>query len=213
MDIIAKKNVSVRKDIRLYSSSTKTVRLNIGCGRNTLPGWINIDNIDLPGIDIIMDLESCGQQQLPYEDNSVNEFLLSHSLEHVVNSLGLMQELHRIARPQALAVIRLPFGASDDAFEDPTHVRQYFPGSFGYFSQPFYWRADYGYRGDWQVRKITLNVDKNVHSGLTAEEIFLKVRGDRNVVGEMIVELIAVKPIRGPLKELQTPPPISINLA
>lgn len=39
----------------------------------------------------------------------------------------------------------LPFEESciDDAVEDPTHARQYFLNSFGYFLQPFYWRADY----------------------------------------------------------------------
>lgn len=66
----------------------------------------------------------------------------------------MMQELHRIAKPGAKANFRLPNGASDDAFEDPTHVKQYFLQSFGYFSQPYYWRSDYGYRGDWKADKI-----------------------------------------------------------
>ena len=65
-----------------------------------------------------------------------------------------MQELWRIAKPNAKMVIRVPHGASDDAWEDPTHVRAYFSNSFGYYSQPYYWRADYGYRGDWLHEKL-----------------------------------------------------------
>ena len=117
------------------------IKFNIGCGRNVLEGWVNVDRCELPGVDITHDLEDCRYGCLPVEPNTVDEFLLSHVIEHVNDSLGLMQELHRIAKPGALATIRTPFGSSDDAWEDPTHVRAYFPNSFGYFSQPFYWRV------------------------------------------------------------------------
>ena len=100
---------------------------------------------------------------------------------------------------------RNPSGGSvrGHAFEDPTHVRQYFLNSFGYFSQPYYWRADYGYRGDWKVNKIELAVDRTAHDGMAAAEILECVQSRRNVVREMITELEAVKPIREPKKELQ----------
>jgi hypothetical protein len=48
-----------------------------------------------------------------------------------------MEELHRIAKPNAKVVFKVPYGSSDRAFEDPTHVRQYFLHSFDYFCQPF----------------------------------------------------------------------------
>jgi hypothetical protein len=41
-----------------------------------------------------------------------------------------MQELWRVAKPDAILGIRCPHGASDDADEDPTHVRRMFPRSF-----------------------------------------------------------------------------------
>lgn len=118
------------------------MKLNVGCGRNTLEGWLNLDSQALPGVDIIADLDACDSVPLPLAYDSVEEFLLSHVLEHIPNVLPMMQELHRVARHDARMVIRVPHGASDDAFEDPTHVRQLFHGSFGYFSQPYYWRAD-----------------------------------------------------------------------
>jgi hypothetical protein len=183
------------------------MKINVGCGRNVIPGWLNIDRIAHPDV-LSFDLNDCPSNDrgiaLPLPDDSADEFLLSHVIEHIPNALPLMQELHRVARRGALATIRVPFGSSDDAWEDPTHVRAYFPGSFGYFSQPYYWRADYGYRGDWQPVSIDLyTVDGNS----TME----RIRAERNVVTEMVAILEAVKPIREPLRELQTAPRIVIR--
>ena len=180
-------------------------KLNVGCGRNILKDWINLDCISMPGIDIVADIDQCKDKPLPFDDNSIDEFLLSHVIEHLHNPLPLMQELYRIATPDAVALIKVPHGSSDDAFEDPTHIRQYFHGSFYYFSQPFYWKADYGYRGDWQAKKIQLLVPASDNQGLTADDIFTKVKTLRNQVTEMVVELHAVKPAREPLGELHQP--------
>ncbi|HHU64075.1 MAG TPA: glycosyltransferase [Clostridiales bacterium] len=190
----------------------KSRKLHLGCGRNILKGWINLDIIHLPGVDVVADLDNCKNVRLPFDDNSIEEFYASHLIEHINNPLPMMEELHRIAKPNAIAVFKCPYGSSDDAVEDPTHVRQYFLTSFGYFSQPFYWRADYGYRGDWLTEKITLVVDKDRYSGKTPQEILEEVNRYRNVVKEMIVQLKAIKPIREPKKELQTLPKIEICL-
>jgi predicted SAM-dependent methyltransferase len=33
-------------------------RLHIGCGQQSIPGWINIDNQGLPGVDQVLDVRS-----------------------------------------------------------------------------------------------------------------------------------------------------------
>jgi SAM-dependent methyltransferase len=187
-------------------------KINLGCGKNILQGWSNLDKVAGTGVDIIADLDDCKNSKLPFDSNEIEEFLASHVLEHLHNPLAFMEELHRIAKPNAQAVFRVPYGSSDDAFEDPTHVRQYFLKSFGFFSQPFYWRADYGYRGDWLTEKITLLVDAYTHQGKNAEQIIFEVNTFRNIVKEMIVELRAIKPIREPKRELIVEPPIEIVL-
>jgi SAM-dependent methyltransferase len=186
------------------------LRLNLGCGRFSIPGWVNVDATALPGVDVVADLGCCRTTRLPFADDAVDELLLSHVLEHIDDTLALMQELHRIARSGAVATVRCPYGGSDDADEDPTHRRRFFMNSFGYFSQPFYWRADYGYRGDWQPRRIVLHVDPQENAGLAPSDVLRKVRKFRNVVIEMVAELEAVKPIRGPVRELQRAPAIQI---
>ena len=187
-------------------------RLNVGCGRSPLSGWINLDSVAFPGVDVVADLEMCATIPLPLRTNSVGEFLLSHVLEHVRQPLPMMSELWRIAAPNAKMIVRVPYGSSDDAFEDPTHVRQIFVNSFGFFSQPYYWRADYGYRGDWQSERITLLVEKSAHKGLSVPQLEERIATLRNTVREMVAELRCIKPPREPLRELQTPPAIEIQL-
>ena len=187
-------------------------RLHLGCGKKIIPGWINLDVVAGEGVDVVADLDRCADVPLSFEADSIDEFIGSHLLEHIRNVLPLMQELHRIAKPGAKAHFTTPYGSSDDAYEDPTHIRLYFMDSFGYFSQPYYWRADYGYNGDWLTEHITLKVSKSRYQGKAANDIYDEVMRLRNVVIEMTARLIAVKPIREPKKELQVAPSLEILL-
>jgi hypothetical protein len=76
-----------------------------------------------------------------------------------------------------------------------------------YFAQPTYYRADYGYRGDWQIDTITLDVKVDG----TAEEVQAMVMSMRNVVARQVVELRAVKPARPPDRSLWENPQIRFN--
>ena len=191
---------------------TAVKKLHLGCGKDIKADWTNIDLLPGIGVDIVADLDQCRTTPLPFEDNSFDEFLGSPLLEHLHDPLSLMQELHRIAKPDALATFRVPYGGSDEAYEDPTHVRQYFVNSWGYFSQPFYWKADYGYRGDWIINKLYLLVSRQRYEGQNPQQIFNEIMMFRNVAIEMVAELIAVKPIREAKSELQTQPNIEIQL-
>jgi len=186
--------------------------LHLGCGRTILPGYVNLDAVALPGVDVVADLDDCAKTPLPFESDTFDEILGSHVIEHIRDPLPLMAELHRVSKSNATAVFRTPYGSSDDAHEDPTHVRQYFVQSWGYFSQPFYWRADYGYRGDWQPERLTLKVRKSQHEGKSAQEILGEINRLRNVVLEMVASLRCVKPIREARRDLQVAPRIDISL-
>jgi hypothetical protein len=185
-------------------------RLNVGCGRNVREGWINLDAAALPGVDVVCDLDRVRDAPVPLPDGCIAEFLLSHVIEHLRDPLGVMQELWRLAEPGARATIRVPHGAADDAWEDPTHVRAYFPGSLIYFAQPTYWRADYGYRGDWQLERVQLVVDQSRCAGLDPLQVYARAQSERNWVREMIGHLAAIKPAREPKRELMQPPKIEI---
>ncbi|MEO8753248.1 MAG: methyltransferase domain-containing protein [Casimicrobiaceae bacterium] len=188
------------------------LHLNLGCGRSPLPGWVNVDMTAMPGVDVVANLDTCRTVPLPFADNSASQMRMSHVLEHIADTLGLMQELHRVAEPGAICTIRAPYGSSDDADEDPTHRHRFFVNSFSFFGQPAFWRADYGYRGDWIMEEATLIVRKNENEGLTADAIVRKVQQLRNVVTEIVVVLKAVKPIRPPDRALQPNPVVQLQL-
>ena len=186
-------------------------RLHLGCGRDIREGWINLDASSLPGVAVVADLDDCRNTPLPLADGSIDEFFGNHVLEHLKNPLPFMQELHRVAGAGAKAVFSVPYGSSDDADADPTHVRRYFVNSFHYFSQLAYTRADYGYRGDWDMASIVLTVPAERYAGVSNEQMLEDIRSQRNVVIEMIATLKAVKPIRTPGSQAAAPVHVTIN--
>lgn len=192
---------------RLQRSQQKTL-LHLGCGHEYMPGWTNVDNNPDVRADLVYDLNACARAPLPIRDNSVDGMFMCHAFEHIENTLDMMSELYRVAKPEASLVIKLPHGASDDAHEDPTHTRGYFPGSFLYFAQPAYSRADYGYLGDWQIKRVTLLVDPHLLNSEGHDRVMERINTQRNIVQEMTVELIAVKPPRPrEFRLLSAPPP------
>jgi predicted SAM-dependent methyltransferase len=62
---------------KLAEAYNKGLRLNLGCGHVALPDYINVDQRDLPGVDIVADLGN-----LPLREASAQELYSSHVLEH-----------------------------------------------------------------------------------------------------------------------------------
>ncbi len=187
-------------------------KLHLGCGKSPMDGWINLDQTAHAGVDVVFDLDRCDAYRLPFEDDSISEFYGSHVIEHITKTLPLMQELHRVAKPDARLLFKCPYGSSDDAFENPTHVKQYFLHSSGYWSQPFYWRESYAYTGDWATERTVLLVPHAIAGAKDSQALMNDVMQKRNVVRELHMYLRAVKPIREARKELQIPPKVEICL-
>jgi ubiquinone/menaquinone biosynthesis C-methylase UbiE len=176
------------------------MKLNVGCGHDYKEGWVNLDRSKDVKADLYCELDRTNLDKfLVIEDNICTHIYMSHILEHINNPLPLMQELHRVAAPDCPLVIRTPYGSSDNAWEDPTHVRPYFIGSFDYFSQAAYGGADYGYRGDWETVERTLILREG--TGIeqikdNLEDVLNLIMVQRNLVDEIQVVMRAVKPIR-----------------
>lgn len=190
----------------------QALKLNLGCGKVIRDGWINHDIMPGPGVDVIYDLETCGIEPFPLPDDSVEEIHASHLIEHIDRVLPFMQEMWRIAKNDCRFDLKLPFGATDMAWADPTHKRPYFIRSFDYFQQPFYNFADYGYRGDWGTDEVTFLIPKSVAGSNTAEELMHRINTERNLVAEMQVNLIAFKPMRPNDRALMTIPKVNLNI-
>ncbi len=116
------------------AAETPLVRLNLGCGAQRLPGYINADRFG--DVDVMCNLEAF---PWPWADNSVDEILLKHVLEHLGEStetfMNIVRELYRICKPNATIHIIVPHPRHDDFLHDPTHVRAITNGTMRLFSK------------------------------------------------------------------------------
>jgi predicted SAM-dependent methyltransferase len=100
------------------------MKLNLGSGSKIIDGYTNVDKFDYYKPDIVHDLEVT---PYPFEDNSIEEILLSHVLEHIGQDPNvfnnIIKEFYRICKNQSVIDIRVPHPRHDDFISDPTHVR------------------------------------------------------------------------------------------
>lgn len=109
-------------------------KLNVGCGSDIRCDFINLDIAPLPGVDIVHDL---AKLPWPFESNSFERIELINVLEHLPDTIGTMQELWRIAKPDATIILRVPFWNSPDMLADPTHKRAFSERTLNFFDPSY----------------------------------------------------------------------------
>ncbi len=112
------------------------MRLNLGSGHSRMTGYVNVDRATESSPDVQWDLE---QFPWPWPDNSADEILFNHSLEHMgANAnvfLKIMTEVYRICKADAVVRINVPHPRHDTFLNDPTHVRPITPSLLQLFSR------------------------------------------------------------------------------
>ena len=108
------------------------MKLNLGAGLDIKEGHVNLDGVKLQGIDVVHNLNKF---PYPFEDNTFDEVRASHVIEHLKDLINTMEEIHRIAKPNAKIVIKVPYFAWSLAQGHPTHMKMFSLGSFYYFDK------------------------------------------------------------------------------
>lgn len=109
------------------------MKINLGSGYKRIDGYINIDGDSNCKPDFLVDLE---KDKLPFEDNSVDEILAHHILEHIGNGFfNLLKEIYRVCKNGAVINITVPHMNHDIFKIDPTHKRPLTVESFRMFSK------------------------------------------------------------------------------
>lgn len=104
-------------------------KLNLGCGTDIRPDYVNLDISGLEGVDVVHDLNVL---PLPFESDSFAEILCLDILEHVDYPL-LLAECHRILEPEGRMIIEVPHFSSNNNFVDPTHRHRFSVKTFNFF--------------------------------------------------------------------------------
>lgn len=109
------------------------MKLNIGSGSKRYPGYLNIDKDAESKPDFVLDIET---DILPFEDNSIDEVLAHHILEHLGDGFfHCIRELYRICKHDATVDVRVPHPRHDTFLIDPTHKRPIYPSTLDMFSK------------------------------------------------------------------------------
>jgi predicted SAM-dependent methyltransferase len=113
------------------------LKVDLACGDRKKQGYLGVDSSVNSQADIIHDLNS---YPYPFEDNSVDELSCEHFIEHVDDIIAFMEEIYRILKPEAKALIVAPYYANMRAWQDPTHKRAISEASFLYYNKD--WRKN-----------------------------------------------------------------------
>ncbi len=130
------------------------VRLNLGSSDRAIEGFLNVDILSGAGVDIVCDLN----EGIPLKDNSVAEIYAGHILEHLDDTVRIMEEIYRVCKNGAIVKIKVPYFKSIGAFKDSTHRRFFTEKTFDYFSESRKKKEnlpDYGIKANFNILNIS----------------------------------------------------------
>jgi predicted SAM-dependent methyltransferase len=99
------------------ASVSETKRLNVGCGLDIRPGWVNLDSVDYGGNQIV----DLNRFPWPFPDGHFDEVYASHVMEHMANFNAVVTEIWRVSRHGAVFTVKVPFFLSTKFYSEPDH--------------------------------------------------------------------------------------------
>lgn len=120
------------------------IQLDIGCGINKQKGFIGLDIVKHPNVDIVHDVQKF---PWPIPSDCCFQILLSHVWEHIEPKyrFRLMDELWRICRADGQLMISAPHAGSYLDYAHPAHYKcpneltfQFFDPDYRYYQVTSY---------------------------------------------------------------------------
>lgn len=90
---------------RLIAAARQCPRLHLGCGTNVMPGWVNVDDLEAPGV-VSWDL----RKPLPLADGSIEYIFAEHFIEHILvaEAEALLRVCRRLLKPGGVLRLSTP---------------------------------------------------------------------------------------------------------
>lgn len=178
------------------TNSLNTKHLDLGCGsipRNPY-GQAILYGIDIGNFNgnsnVIYTKCNVVLSNLPFEDNMFDSVSAYDFLEHVPREIFIngetqfpfihvMNEIHRVLKPNGNFYALTPAYPKESAFVDPTHVNFITKNTFKYFTEPHNWASMYGFTGKFSV----------IHAQWC---YFRKETVDMSSFGSLLISLVSV---------------------
>lgn len=136
------------------------MKINIGCGREYLQGYTNIDISKEVKADEYLDIRT---DKLPFKNDSVDEIYISGVLEQIQENEHLqyaMNECWRVLKEGGFMRVVVPHALHVNAYKDPYDCRRFSPDMFSYFNKDAreykLYGSVYGFKG-WEIRSLKTN--------------------------------------------------------
>jgi SAM-dependent methyltransferase len=180
------------------------LKINIGSGDERFEGFLNIDSDPLTLPDFCVNIE---KENLPFEDNSVEEVIAHHILEHLGEGyFNALQELYRVCKHNAIIDILVPHPRHNHFLNDPTHRRAITPDGLWLFSKKYNdatreqkaraSKLGYLYNVDFEVMDI-LEIPESkyitVFEGKPVIEVEQYMNEHNNIIAETNIKLVVIK--------------------
>jgi len=125
--------------------AASALRLNLGCGHVPLEGYLNVDRRQLPGVDVVSDLDN-----LPFGQGELDEIFSAHVLEHFPQ-----EQLARQLLPYWLGLLK-PGGRFAAVVPDAQGmIEAYMKGEYGFAQFRTVMLGGQDYDGDFHFAMFT----------------------------------------------------------
>jgi SAM-dependent methyltransferase len=180
------------------------MKLNIGAGDTRYEGFLNLDYDERCKPDFCLNME---KDVWPIEDNSVDEVIAHHVLEHLGEGyFHVMQELYRVCQHGAIISVVVPHHRHEYFANDPTHRRPITPDGLWLFSKKYNdtcieqgaaaSRLAHYFKVDFEVVDV-LNVPDDryikLFEGKTVDEVERYMHEHNNIIMEVRIKLTVIK--------------------
>lgn len=125
--------------------------IDLGCGNKKSPNAIGFDLYKLCSVDVIGDIH-----RLPFKDDSFDKVIASNILEHSSDPIDIIQNIHRITKPNGIVEIIVPHAFSVGSYVDPTHKSFFTLGTMDYFTKDC--ELNYYCKAQFEILKRSLGV-------------------------------------------------------
>jgi predicted SAM-dependent methyltransferase len=106
-------------------------RINLGAGDDRLPGFLNVDILPGPHVDLVVDLNA-----MPWniDTESIEHIRAYHILEHLPDKAATLNECYRVLVPGGLLEFEVPTTDGWGAYSDPQHASYWNEDILNYIS-------------------------------------------------------------------------------